>query len=75
MARHHISDVAPAGAEIERPLRAQLAYQRLDGVKVRSARVNRAFDIGPRLRTELRLDDFLMRVNHESAPSPSRIAF
>ena len=74
VAGHDVSDMASARAEIERPLRAELAHARLDRIEVRSARMNRAFDIGPRLRAELRLDDLLMRLNHESAPLRSSTA-
>ena len=60
--------MATAGAEIQRQLRAELLRQRSDRLEVGPLTVNRAFDIGFRSRTELRLDDFLMRLDHESAP-------
>ena len=65
MARNNIGDMAPAGAEIEGQLRAQLHRERPDRVEVRPLTVNRAFDIGSRSRTELRLDDPLMGLNHD----------
>ena len=64
MARENIGDVAPAGAEIERQLRAERLRQRSDRVEVRPLAVDRAFDIGFRLRAELGLDDSLMRLDH-----------
>ena len=70
MARNNIGDVAPAGAEIEGQLRAQLRRERSDRIEVRPLTVNRAFDIGSRSRTELRLDDPLMGLNHALAPFP-----
>ena len=60
MARENIGDVAPAGAEIERQLRAELLRQRSDRVEVRPLTVDRALDIGFRSRTELGLDNSLM---------------
>src|SRR5271166_938811 len=68
VARKDIRDVAPARPEIERERWPQLARDRLDRVEVRALSVNLAFDIGSRARAELRLDDFLMRFDHESAP-------
>ena len=65
MARNNIGDMAPAGAEIEGQLRAQLRRERSDRIEVRPLTVNRAFDIGSRSRTELRLDDPLMGLNHD----------
>ena len=56
--------MASAGPKVERQFRAQLVRERSDRLEVRALTVNRALDIGSRLRTELRLDDFLMRLNH-----------
>ena len=70
VARQGIGNVAAAGPEIEREPRTQRARNRLDRFEVGSVSVNRAFDVGPRSRTELRFDDLLMRLNHQSAPSP-----
>ena len=64
MARERVGDMAAAGAEIEGQLRAQLLRERSNRVEIGPLTVNRAFDIGSRSRTELRLDDFLMRLNH-----------
>ena len=64
MARERIGDMAAAGAKIERQFRAQLVRERSDRLEIRALTVNRALDIGSRLGTELRLDDFLMRLNH-----------
>src|SRR5262249_974158 len=57
-------------------LRAKLLRERSDRIEVRPLTVNRAFDVGSRSRTELRLDDSLMGLNHEWLLCRSRtIAF
>src|SRR6185437_13927040 len=62
MARERISDMAAPGAEIERQF--GVLRERSDRLEVGPLTVNRAFDIGFRSRTELRLDDSLMGLAH-----------
>src|ERR1700728_155444 len=72
MAREGIGDMAAAGAEIEGQFRARLFRERSDRLEVGPLTVNRAFDIGFRPRTELRLDDSLMGLaHHQLLPSPA----
>ena len=78
MAREGIGDMAAAGAEIEGELRAQLLRERSDRLEVGPLTVNRAFDIGFRSRAELRLDDSLMGLAHQSlllSPGLLRLRF
>ena len=56
--------MAAAGAQIERQF--GVLRERSDRLEVGPLTVDRAFDIGFRSRTELRLDDSLMGLAHHS---------
>src|ERR1700722_13890221 len=64
VARESIGDMAPASAEIEGQV--GVVRQRCDRLEVGPLTVNRALDIGFRSRAELRLDDSVMGLAHQS---------
>src|ERR1700729_4129524 len=64
VARESIGDMAPASAEIEGQF--GVVRQRCDRLEVGPLTVNRALDIGFRSGAELRLDDSLMGLAHQT---------
>jgi hypothetical protein len=74
VARHQVRDMPATGAEVESARRSHAADHNLQGLEIRAACMNRAFNIGFGARPELGVNELLMSFVHRSVllrPAPA----